>query len=775
MFRLRLLASLTKSARGLVLVTACLIGIAVAFAGAGRDVDNLVREKRYQYFPKDVSGDLVVVAIDTPSVKALGAWPWPRSRHGELVRALDRAGANRIAFDIIFDLPAADPAQDRRFADALAKSKSDVYLAALLENRTNRKERHEALPTATLLPFANPVNIWFESDDDQFHRQILLNALVLDKEIPIISQALAGTSYSGEDSVQIDWSYWPTAIPRISYSDVLAGNFPKDFFKGKNVLVGPDAFGIGEQYSAPYHHKVAGLYLFAVAAETLIAGVPVEIGGWPPLMAALSIIAIAVLFKTSIRYPLLIATLLALAPAQIFIETVSTFRVDVGAAILAVMTALAIQIMLSLAQAMLDRITKSAEAGLPNLAAMVLNERSDGVTIVVCLRNYVETTALLGFAAQGSLLAKIRDRLILAAGHERIYQIDNHSFAWRSTEDVPEVVDSLEGLEALFAPGVHVDKLTVDITLNAGFCDENSLPISDAIPKAVMAATNAINRGILWERYETDEDEVFWKLSILNEFEQALGRGDVWVAYQPKLDLVANKITGAEALIRWIHPERGFIRPDRFVRAIEDAGRIEKLTLYVLERAIADFSRLGLSIAVNLSMRMLGKNRLEAPLRVLLETYNMPAEQLTLEITESASMTDDQGMAELEALRALGVNISIDDYGTGQSTLSYLKRLPATELKIDQSFVRQINSSRSDAVLINSTIKLAHELDMRVVAEGVEDQLVLEALAAMECDIIQGYHIGRPVPIEDFIARLAIAPPMVASNRPKVVSPSRAA
>ena len=138
-------------------------------------------------------------------------------------------------------------------------------------------------------------------------------------------------------------------------------------------------------------------------------------------------------------------------------------------------------------------------------------------------------------------------------------------------------------------------------------------------------------------------------------------------------------------------------------------------------------------------------------------------------------MTDDQGMAELEALRALGVNISIDDYGTGQSTLSYLKRLPATELKIDQSFVRQINSSRSDAVLINSTIKLAHELDMRVVAEGVEDQLVLEALAAMECDIIQGYHIGRPVPIEDFIARLAIAPPTVASNRPKVVSPSRAA
>lgn len=264
---------------------------------------------------------------------------------------------------------------------------------------------------------------------------------------------------------------------------------------------------------------------------------------------------------------------------------------------------------------------------------------------------------------------------------------------------------------------------------------------------------------MLWERYETDDDEVFWKLSILNEFEQALKRGDVWVAYQPKLDLHAGAITGAEALIRWSHPERGFIRPDRFVRAIEDAGRIERLTLYVLERAIADFAPLGLSVAVNLSMRMLGKNRLEAPLRVLLDTYGMPADKLTLEITESANMADDQGIAELEALRALGVHISIDDYGTGQSTLSYLKRLPASELKIDQNFVRQVLTSRSDAVLINSTIKLAHELDMQVVAEGVEDQNVLDALARMECDIIQGYHIGRPMALEDFLRKLGLPAP----------------
>ncbi len=570
--------------------------------------------------------------------------------------------------------------------------------------------------------------------------------------LPGMGQVLAHTDYKDDHDFLIDWSYGPGSFTSIAYSDVLAGRYPKGFFQGKTVLIGADSFAMGDKYNVPFYHLISGLYIQAVASETLRAGRPVELGSGPALLAAFLVIAAVLLLKRPrLRFVGFGMALAGFVVLQMTLEHKTPFRFDIGPASLAIVTALLAQALLSVGQAMLDRITKSAEAGLPNMAAMELQEKDEGVTIVVSLRNYVETTALLGFAAQGQLLNKIRDRLILAAGHERIYQIDNHSFAWRSTEAVPEVVASLEGLEALFAPGVQVDQLTVDITLNAGFCDDASLAVEDAIPKAVMAATNAVNRGVLWERYETDEDEVFWKLSILNEFEHALDRGEVWVAYQPKYDIHSKRIGSAEALIRWTHPERGFIRPDRFVRAIEEAGRIERLTLYVLERAITDFAPIGQSVAVNISMRMLGKNRLEAPIRELLAKHRMPAEMLTLEITESASMADNQGLAELEGLRALGVNISIDDYGTGQSTLSYLKRLPATELKIDQSFVRQVLTSRSDMVLINSTINLAHELDMVVVAEGVEDEHVMEALVKLECDIIQGYHIGRPVAFADYL------------------------
>lgn len=751
MFRTRFLAGLSKWARTIIFAAACLAGLMTALIGSGHGLDNRLRALRYEYAPKATSGELVLVTIDSRSIKNLGVWPWPRSRNGELVRKLDQAGAKRIAFNLIFDLPAADPAQDRKFAEAMAGARAEIFLPVLVENRMSENEASYSLPPDTLRPYATLSNVWMLSDSDQTYRNGSLNVRIGGRTLPGMAQILAQTDYRDDGEFPVDFSYTPQMFQRIAYSDVLAGRYPADFFRGKTVLVGPDAFSMGDRITVPFQGQIASLYFFAAGAETLRAGRPILVGELPGLAIAICLIAACLTLRGPWRLALLGAALLSCAPLQFLVEMHSTLRIDMAAAILALGAALFTQVLLNLFKALLDRITKSAEAGLPNLAAMELLEQGDGVTVVVSLRNYVETTALLGYSAQGKLLNKIRDRLILAAGHERIYQIDNHSFAWRSTEDVSDVVGGIEGLEALFAQGVQVDQVTVDITLNAGLCDDMALPVDQALPKAAMAANNAAARGALWERYETEEDEVFWKLTILTEFEQALESSHIWVAYQPKYDLHSQSINAAEALIRWQHPERGFIRPDRFVRAVEEGGRVEKLTLYVLERAIADFAPLGQSVSVNISTRMLGKNRLEVPIRDFLERYGMAAERLTLEITESASITDDQGIAELETLRDMGVKISIDDYGTGQSTLSYLKRLPAAELKIDQSFVRQILTSRSDAVLINSTIKLAHELDMKVVAEGVEDAPTVNALAAMECDIIQGYHFGRPVPFADYL------------------------
>ena len=223
----------------------------------------------------------------------------------------------------------------------------------------------------------------------------------------------------------------------------------------------------------------------------------------------------------------------------------------------------------------------------------------------------------------------------------------------------------------------------------------------------------------------------------------------MWVAYQPKLDLASRQIIGAEALARWTHPEKGPIAASEFVAAAEQHDRIGKLTDFVLDKAVAAAAAINrrggdFDIAVNLSARLLTDTDFTLRLSALLARHGLDPRHLTLELTETAALAGSgEAVDMLARLRELGVSISIDDYGTGLSTLDYLKKIPASEIKIDQSFVKGMCDNRSDRLMVQSTIGLAHSLGRKVVAEGVEQRDILEALIEMNCDIAQGF-IDRP-------------------------------
>jgi EAL domain-containing protein (putative c-di-GMP-specific phosphodiesterase class I) len=215
-------------------------------------------------------------------------------------------------------------------------------------------------------------------------------------------------------------------------------------------------------------------------------------------------------------------------------------------------------------------------------------------------------------------------------------------------------------------------------------------------------------------------------------------------------------VQGAEGLIRWQHPERGLLPPGAFVETIEQTDLIGPLTRYVLERCIAqcaDWRQSGwdLSVAANLSVRNLLDRDLPGDIERLLEKYDLPAEALQLEITESMLMSDpERALATVTRLSALGARISVDDFGTGYSSLANLRRFPIDELKIDRSFVSPMLSDESDLIIVRSTINLGHDLGLRVIAEGVEDEETLRRLARLGCDLAQGYHMSRPLPPELF-------------------------
>jgi EAL domain-containing protein (putative c-di-GMP-specific phosphodiesterase class I) len=238
----------------------------------------------------------------------------------------------------------------------------------------------------------------------------------------------------------------------------------------------------------------------------------------------------------------------------------------------------------------------------------------------------------------------------------------------------------------------------------------------------------------------------------MEDVRDAITRRELVLYYQPKLDIARREVTGVEALVRWQHPERGLLTPDRFLDLFEQSGLMGDLAMSVLEQAMNQQSLwargdLDLSMAVNLSAANLSDENLPEKVAEVFDRLGVDPGNVVLEITEDSLMVDaQQSLDVLDRLHALGVELSVDDYGTGFSSLSYLRDLPVNELKLDRAFLAAAAEDDRAVAIIRSTIDLAHSLDMRIVAEGVETDANLELISELGCDYAQGYLLGRPAP-----------------------------
>ncbi len=246
------------------------------------------------------------------------------------------------------------------------------------------------------------------------------------------------------------------------------------------------------------------------------------------------------------------------------------------------------------------------------------------------------------------------------------------------------------------------------------------------------------------------------RLALLGDLRRALSNDELFLHYQPKISLSTGEVCGAEALLRWQHPSRGLVPPDAFIPLAENTGLIGPLTTQVLDLALAQARRWAdadapLQIAVNLSARNLLDDRLDTLVAQLLTRHGVAPALLKLEVTESAIMADPvRAKALLERLAALGVGLSIDDFGAGYTSLGQLKNLPVTELKVDRSFVMTMQTDTSNSMIVRSVVELGHNLGLTAVAEGVENTQILNQLAGYTCDVAQGYHLSRPLTADAF-------------------------
>ncbi|MGZ4537286.1 MAG: putative bifunctional diguanylate cyclase/phosphodiesterase [Nocardioidaceae bacterium] len=432
-----------------------------------------------------------------------------------------------------------------------------------------------------------------------------------------------------------------------------------------------------------------------------------------------------------------------------------------------------------------DQLRRSLQdelTGLPNRRHLEqrLEEhlRSGGraSALLLDLDRFKDINDTLGHRTGDALLRMVANRLHRSAPADAmVARLGGDEFAvlLLGADDVT-IASVVAMVRHSFALPFELDELQVTVEASAGLAStgEQDEP-GDLLRQADIAMYAAKTRRTGVETYRRElEAGSPQRLTILTELRNAVTHGELAVHFQPKLRLCDGEVLGAEALVRWAHPERGFIGPDEFVPVAEHSGLITPLTFAVLRQSLdacASWRRAGrrIGVAVNISPRSLLDSSFVDEVARALAAVEVPASAVTLEITESSLMADPERAIEaLQRLRSLGLQLSIDDLGTGYSSLSYLQRLPVSEVKIDRSFLRPGEADSDSFAIVGAIVDLGHRLDRHVVAEGVEDEDTWRRLRQLGCDSAQGYWMSRPLAAEEFTTWLERwRPPRLAALR----------
>lgn len=734
-----------KEPKNRAFVWTSLLVLLITLTGGFTPIDHLLRVWRSQAFLHDAKPELAVVLVDDASSNRFGEWPWPRGDIAKLVSAIDQAGAKQVAFEHVF-APTQDQAGTAELArifDALPKR---PIIAAGYEVDAAGTGRRLKLPDPQLAKHAQVVISSVPLSYMGYVLDIENGVAVDGRTMPSLAVALAGRSSGQARQALVDYSIRPDSIPQLAAADVLAGRAGSQL-KGRSVLIASSR----NEILLPHNGSARFVMAHALSAATLMEGPQRHIGLAPALMLGLG--AGCLIWFQCRRVAQAAAAVfgLGLFALPLLLDQQRIF-VDVAPGLAMILAMLVARMWRSYRRG--GEVTNSL-SGLPNLIALrdyKLSEKD--IVLALHIKNYATLAAALS-RCEDKLVAQIVQRFT-GAGMDLLFHGDQGVFCWISSQhSQTQLAEHLEALHNLFRMPFVVEGRQVDLALVCGIDDSGSHDAQERFANALVASSEAAKAGSRWKVHDAaSQNESEWKMSLLGQLDAAIDNGEVWVAYQAKYDLAAGRVSGAEALARWSHPQRGMIAPDEFIPAAEANGRIDKLTYFVLDQALALAAKMGpdFDMAVNLSAVMFSRTDFVQKLALLLMRHKVAPANLTLEITESAAVQSETDMlSTLGALAELGVVVSIDDYGTGYSTLEYLRKIQARELKIDRSFVASMDRNRSDRLLVSATIKLAHSLGHSVVAEGVETKGTFDMLRRMGCDKAQGYYIARPVSQTDFV------------------------
>lgn len=735
-----------------IVVWALLIGALVGILDLALPVEEIARGARNWLRARPADGQTVVVAVDDRTLARLRTENYSRKYDAEMTERLIALGANRVLYDVSFS-SAIDAEGDAAFLETLKRHKGKVFLGAIVRPNWITGEEQIRLPLpefaahapfrsyqAATAPFGLAVEVYYGEKRGEV-------------EFASLSSEMSGRKGELNSSYRPDWAIQHDTVPTISMVDVLDGKIPASAVKGKDVILGFTAVASKDFVQVITQGWFPGVYAHVVGAQTLREGTPRSLGPFPPLAAAAVLSLLLIRSRSRGKSNLLIAGGVVAGIGLPFVMEAYLITTNYVPAYLAFgITAYRLKILRDLTRA------GKVNAGtlLPNLSALREDDLAPLRPIVAMrIRNYAAVGASFSESVENELINEVARRLTLPGTPQTFYQAEDVLY-WLAPElSKHDLEGHIAGLARLMESLFVVRNRKIDVHVAFGIDTDLSRSVVSRIGRALLAADTAAAKHQLYMFNTVDNDEdSAWELSLMSELDEAIDNDDIWIAYQPQFDLRTDRIIGAEALVRWQHPVRGAISPEAFILPAEEHNRIGKLTFHVLALATAAAKSIvkdhpEFRLSINISASVMENPALPDQIADVLERCEFPAGNLTLEVTESAPFAEHQAVARnLASIAALGIDLSIDDYGTGNATLDYLRSVPCQEIKIDRRFITGLCRDDGDMILVGSTIELAHGLGRRVVAEGIEDPETLELLRAIKCDVAQGYYLAKPMRIE---------------------------
>ncbi len=761
---------------------AIVVGVAAAMAafGATSSLDRLLAEFRYGIADRDASGQVVFIDIDSASLAEVGVWPWPRDLHARLLDALMAADVTDVAFDIDFSTRSTTPGDDA-FAAALERAGGYAYLAAFQQRNGTTGQQMINLPLEEFTEHAEPVSVNVMAARDGWVDRVSAYS----PEVKTLASALTGITPAGE-TVSIDFGINLETIPRIAAADVLMGRFSPQQLAGRQAVVGASAIELRDIVQVPRFGLIPGPLVQIAAAETLRSGRSLlPLGWWPAaLVASLLGAAWALVGERMSLRAVAVSSAVAAAVvelAALWLQWAYAITLTTSALTLAMPMLISVDI----AARLLSEFGRRREAE-QKLAWMALHDQltgldsregflnrtaavGSGAIIVLQLQRLDAVRAALGHGVADEVTKVLARRLeALHLGQLGVIDKDTFGIALPGRMD-SETADRLgvEIREAL-APAVLTEGHAVHVDARIAGCCAPMVDTRTRLRRAELAlmleadlAPGAI------KRYEPELEAALQRRRELDTaLREALEKGELQLAFQPQARISSGEIVGAEALMRWEDPRLGRVSPAEFVPLAEETGLIVPLGRFAMFEACRLATTEGWPgrIAVNVSADQFRLSDVPEMVADALLQSGMEASRLDIEITESVLLGGGIEDA-LDELKRLGVGIAIDDFGTGYSSLSYLTRLSFDKLKLDQHFVRRMLDGKADEVVVRGIIELATRLGKETVAEGVETQGQMDALAILGCDIAQGWLIGRPLPAREFLTFAARKHELIAQPR----------